>query len=72
MIMTVYKDEYNGAEAINYAKNKLHKTKTNPDTWETEYVCKETGEIWLMDYPNSEQHGGGSPRLRKLKDWVHQ
>ncbi|MGH8570805.1 MAG: Imm27 family immunity protein [Gammaproteobacteria bacterium] len=25
-----------------------------------------TGDRWLLDYPESEQHGGGSPRLRKL------
>lgn len=56
--------EYRGAEAIAFAEKNLKKIKSNPDTWETEYIC-EDGDIWLMDYPNSEQHGGGSPRLRK-------
>lgn len=60
------KIEYKGAEAIDFAEKYLKKVKSNPDTWESEYICEETGDIWLMDYPNSEQHGGGSPRLRKL------
>lgn len=60
------KNEYIGAEAIDFAEKHLKKIKSNPDTWETEYICEETGDIWLLDYPNSEQHGGGSPRLRKL------
>ena len=67
-MMEKIQNEYWGAEAINFAEEKLKKIKSNPDTWETEYVCEETGDIWLMDYPNSEQHGGGSPRLRKMGD----
>lgn len=34
--------------------------------WEIYYEDERTGDRWVMDYPNSEQHGGGSPRLRHL------
>ncbi len=64
--MNGFNNEYKGAEAIEFAEKYLRKIRSNIDTWETEYICEETGETWLMDYPNSEQHGGGSPRLRKL------
>jgi hypothetical protein len=33
------KNEYRGAEAIKFA---VKKVKSNPDTWETEYVCEKT------------------------------
>lgn len=58
------KNEYIGADALSRAQ-KLIKVKTDPDKWETEYRDEATGEIWVLDYPHSEQHGGGSPRLRK-------
>jgi hypothetical protein len=58
--------ELRGAEAVNFAGAHLRKVRSNPDTWEVEYVDDSTGEHWLMDYPHSEQHGGGSPRLRKV------
>ncbi len=54
-----------GFEAVKFANDRLRKVRTNPDTWEIEYVDDSTGETWVMDYPHSEQHGGGSPRLRK-------
>ena len=65
--MSCLNSEYTGAEAMDFAEKKLKKVKSNPDSWETEYICNETGDIWLLDYPNSEQHGGGSPRLRRLQ-----
>jgi Immunity protein 27 len=43
----------------------LRKLSSNPDTWETEYIDDSTHERWTLDYPNSEQHRGGSPRLQK-------
>ena len=61
------RDEYIGGEAMDFVEKYLRKIETNSDTWETTFVHKETGEIWIMDYPNSEHHGGGIPRLRKLK-----
>ena len=57
-----------GAEAVEFAAKKLRKLRTNPETWEVEYEDPETHEHWIMDYPHSEAHGGGSPRLRKVPD----
>ena len=56
-----------GQEAYDFAKLHLKKVHANPVTWEVEYEDVQTGERWIMDYPNSEYHGGGSPRLRKLR-----
>lgn len=56
---------FRGAEAVRYADAHLRKVRVNQDTWEVEYVDDDTGEEWIMDYPESELHGGGSPRLRK-------
>lgn len=55
-----------GAEAIRYADAKLKKVRSDPDKWEVEYVDEASGEKWILDYPNSEEHGGGSPRLRRI------
>ncbi len=55
--------EIRGAAAVEYAK-RLRRVRANPQTWEVEYVDEETGEHWVMDYPQSEVHGGGEPRLR--------
>ena len=41
----------------------LTKIALNADTWETTFRDEASGEIWLMDYPESGYHGGGSPRL---------
>lgn len=65
--MNNFKDKYRGEEAIDFAAKNLKKLESNPETWETEYICEETGNIWIMDYPHSDQHGGGSPRLRMIE-----
>lgn len=59
--------ELEGAEAIRYAETKLKKVRSDPDTWEVEYVDEATGETWILDYPDSGAHGGGSPRLRRIR-----
>ena len=59
--------ELHGAEARRYADSHLEKVRTDPATWEVEYVDRKTGARWLMDYPDSGAHGGGSPRLRRLQ-----
>lgn len=59
------KSEFSGAEAIQYAERHLRKHRVNAATWEIEYIDPITGEEWLLDYPQSELHGGGPPRLRK-------
>jgi len=58
------KNEYIGLEALTRTKS-LTKIKAEPDSWKTEYRDDATGETWILDYPHSELHGGGSPRLRK-------
>ena len=64
--MVIYSNELNGAEAVNYAKQNLQKIGSDSINWEIEYKDPKTGEKWIMDYPHSECHGGGSPRLRKI------
>jgi hypothetical protein len=58
--------ELEGNEAKNYAGQHLTEVFVNGKTWEIEYKCPDTGARWLMDFPQSEYHGGGPPRLRKL------
>ncbi|MCV9965875.1 Imm27 family immunity protein [Pararhizobium sp. BT-229] len=58
------KNEYSGEAALSHVKN-LIEIESDADKWETEYRDEKTGEIWILDYPQSERHGGGSPRLRK-------
>jgi hypothetical protein len=58
--------ELRGADAIKFAEESLKKVHANAATWETEYVDEATGDRWIMDYPDSERHGGGTPRLRRL------
>lgn len=37
----------------------------DPDeNWSIPYVHRETGERYVMEYPDADYHGGGTPRLR--------
>ena len=54
-----------GAEGFGICE-RLRKVGVDAERWEIEYIDDGTGDRWLLDYPESEQHGGGSPRLRKL------
>ncbi|WP_209854717.1 Imm27 family immunity protein [Rhizobium herbae] len=58
------KPEYSGAEALSKARHFIN-ISSDPNKWETEYRDEKTGETWILDYPQSERHSGGSPRLRK-------
>ena len=58
--------ELDGVEAEIYAQNHLRKIRVDGELWQIEYECPDTGARWLMDFPHSEYHGGGPPRLRKL------
>jgi len=64
--MTQDETELRGAEAKKFADARLRQVHVDSDKWEIEYEDPKTGERWLMDYPDSGSHGGGSPRLRKL------
>ena len=55
--------ELNGAAAKQYADEHLTELKTDAVNWTVEYVCPETRRTFLLDYPQSELHGGGPPRL---------
>lgn len=58
--------EFRGNEALEYAKTHLRQVHKDLEKWEIQYEDPQNGDKWLLDYPNSEYHGGGSPRLRKL------
>jgi hypothetical protein len=66
--MSTFTAELHGADAVRYANDRLRKLRVNQDTWEVEYIDDATGEEWVLDYPESELHGGGSPRLRRRGD----
>lgn len=59
-------EQLEGKEATDFAERKLKKLRADGLNWEIEYEDSITGDRWMMDYPHSEAHGGGSPRLRKL------
>jgi hypothetical protein len=61
--------ELRGNEALDFAKDHLVKVRTDESGWVIEYQDPKCGEAWILDYPNSEYHGGGSPRLRNMKVW---
>ena len=58
--------ELRGSEAKAYADEHLAEVEVRADGWEVVYRCPDTGAEWLEDYPESEQHGGGSMRLRRV------
>ncbi len=59
--------ELEGPDAREYADGHLEKLEVDTAQWTVRYVCPQTGRPWLMDYPHSEYHGGGSPHLRQLQ-----
>lgn len=58
-------DEYRGPVAVEKASG-MKRIGQDDSGWEIYYEDERTGVRWVMDYPNSGQHGGGSPRLRRL------
>lgn len=61
-------DELHGNAAKNFAESRLEKVTVDDVAWTTTYRDPADGSIWVMDYPHSEVHGGGSPRLRRQRD----
>jgi hypothetical protein len=57
--------ELRGNDAKAYAEGHLEEVEKRLDAWQIVYCCRETDASWLADYPASEQHGGGSMRLRR-------
>lgn len=64
--------ELEGADAKLYARRHLKKIRVDSELWTIEYECPDTGTRWVMDFPHSEYHGGGPPRLRKLLNGLAQ
>ncbi|WP_145362495.1 Imm27 family immunity protein [Stratiformator vulcanicus] len=57
--------EINGASARTYADLHLKSISVDTNLWLEHYQCPSTGILFTMDYPESDYHGGGPPRLRK-------
>jgi hypothetical protein len=60
--------ELSGNEAKAYAVEHLERIGTQASGWEILYRCPDTGQLWLEDYPRSEEHGGGPMRLRQVEE----
>jgi hypothetical protein len=59
-------DELNGRAAQVFAEAHLEKIEVDVVEWTTTYRDPRDGSKWLMDYPHSELHAGGPPRLRRI------
>jgi hypothetical protein len=59
--------EYWGEEAQRIAAT-LKQIGKDDSKWHVYYEDPKSGEQWVMDYPQSELHAGGSPRLRRCPD----
>lgn len=58
--------KFEGDEALQYAREHLIEVRVDNASQITHYVCPATNMAWQMDYPQSDLHGGGSPRLRQV------
>jgi len=47
-------------------ENELVEAGRSEDGWAILYLDKRDGRYWELNYPNSDQHGGGPPRLEFL------
>lgn len=63
--------ELGGNEANQYVREHLVEVSADVDNWTFSFRCPAVGRSWLLDYPKSHQHGGGSVRLRQLDDEGH-
>lgn len=58
--------ELRGREAKEFADENLTQKSVDSDEWIIHYEDPQTGEGYVMDYPDSSAHGGGVPRLRRV------
>jgi hypothetical protein len=58
-------NEYRGTAAVKKALG-MRKVGQDESGWEVYYCDDCIGEHWVMDYPDSGQHGGGEARLRRV------
>jgi hypothetical protein len=56
-----------GKDALDFAEKYLRKGLIDSQNWEIEYENPDNGDKWIMTYPDSEAHGGGSPLLTKVR-----
>lgn len=68
--MSAPQEDLHGMKAIDYASEHLRELRVDAVAWEIEYIDDSTLEIWVMDFPQSELHGGGPPRLRRKTSGV--
>ena len=54
-----------GEEAMQFAREHLVKVDVDVANWTKKFVNPQTGEEWIMDFPQGEMHGGGPARLKK-------
>jgi hypothetical protein len=60
-------DELHGNAATDFADAHLEEVAVDASGWITTYRDPSDDSIWVMDYPHGEEHGGGSPRLRRQR-----
>ena len=46
--------------------SRLTEVRVDQDAWQVWYRDPETGDLWLLDYPESDLHGSGVPRIRRM------
>ena len=59
-------EQLEGNNAQRYCSNHLENIYADGETWQIFYKCPSKDISWVKEFSNSELHGGGSPRLRKL------
>ena len=62
-------NEYVGNEALAKA-SQLTKIGTDASGWDTYYREEQSGEYWLLYYPDSHLHGGGIAHLKRTTSAV--
>ena len=57
--------ELEGRAAEEFRDAHLVQASEPGDDWRIRYVHRETGERYVMEYPQADHRGGGTPRLRR-------
>ena len=70
------KEIVDAAAIFEMLDERLVKVAVDQSGWRLLYRDRNTGQLWQLDYPQSEMHGGGPPRLRELTitappDWEY-
>jgi len=63
-----------------YSRDHLTELWADPVNWRSGFVCPDSGQLWIMDFPHAELQAGGPGRLRVVSDaewadespaWLH-